>query len=123
MSTVKQANQYYKSGNTDKVIEICKNILAKKVDFNALRLMALALNKKNFLRDSIAMFDMAERLNPNHVDVKLDKIDAMMKFAESADHSMLIKAVLALRKLTKLLLYSTAKSIPTGAVQSNALDF
>jgi tetratricopeptide (TPR) repeat protein len=101
MSTLEQASEYYKSGNHTKVIELCKKVLAKNVDFNALRLMGLALYKKNLLRDSLAMLEYAEQVNPNHLDLQLDKVDTMMKLAESADYKSFIKAALILRSLIK----------------------
>ncbi len=101
MSTIKQASKYYKIGNHAKVIELCKKLLAKNPDFNALRLMGLSLYKKNLLRDSLAMFDYAQRLNPDHLELQLDKIDTMLKLAESVDYSSFVKSALILRKIIK----------------------
>lgn len=101
MSTLKQANQYFKTGNHAKVIELCKKVLDKKPDFNALRLMGLSLFKKNRLRDSLAMLEYAQRINPDHLDLKLDKADTMIKLAESTDYKAYIESALELRKIIK----------------------
>ena len=85
-ASLKQATQYLKTGNNAKVVEICKKVLAKRPDFNALRLMGLALFKENQIRDSLAIYELAEKMHPNHPDLTLDKVDTMMRLAESADY-------------------------------------
>jgi tetratricopeptide (TPR) repeat protein len=101
MSTLKQASKYYKIGNYAKVMELCKKILAKNPDFNALRLMGLSLYKKNLLRDSLAMFEYAQRLAPDHLDLQLDKMETMLKLAESTDYNSFIRVAWDLRKIIR----------------------
>lgn len=79
---IKQAKQYYLNGNIKKVMEVCKTILSKKVDVNAIRLMALALVKQNLLRDALAMFEYAVKLAPNNLEIQVEKIGVMIKLAE-----------------------------------------
>lgn len=101
MSTIKQADKYYKSGNYLKVIEICKNILSKKADFNALRLMGLCLHQKNLVRDAVAMYEYAEKIKPNHAELKLDKAKSLIKLGETANHKYYIQAAVNLRQFIK----------------------
>lgn len=101
MSSLKQATQYYKSGSYLKVIKLCRKILEKGVNFDALRLMGLSLYRKSLFRDSLAMFEYAQRLKPNHYELQIEKIATMVKLAESVDYKSFIKAALILRKLIK----------------------
>jgi tetratricopeptide (TPR) repeat protein len=101
MSNIKQADKYYRSGNYQKVLEICKNILAKKVDFNALRLMGLCLYKKNLVRDALAMYEYAEQIKPNHSELKLDKVNSLIKLGETANYKYYIQAAVILRNFIK----------------------
>ena len=98
---IKQAKQYYLNGNIKKVMEVCKTILSKKVDFNAIRLMALALVKQNLLRDALAMFEYAVKLAPNNLEIQVEKIGVMIKLAETLDYKMFIRVAAQLRSLIK----------------------
>ncbi len=98
---IKEAAKHYKNGNYAKTMELCKKVLAKDTDFNALRLMGLSLYHNNMLRDSLAMFEYAERIDGNDLQLQIEKIDTLMRLGEAVNYKHFVEVALKLRKITR----------------------
>ena len=101
MSLIEEAKVNFQRANHSKVIELCRKILAKNINLDALLLLGNSLFEKSLYHDALDMMKLAERVNNKDVSIKLTRIKVQMKLAETVNNKYFAQCAVELRRILK----------------------